>query len=237
MVDLEQRLNYQFSEPGLLVEALSHPSLSSEKRPAPPDNQRLEYLGDAVIELVITNHLFHRFSDLKEGLLTKLRASLVSRPTLARAAGRVYLGEALHLSNGEASSGGRERSSNLADAFEAVMGAVYLDGGLTAATDVVLQLLAPELKDLKLDTTQGNFKGELQEALQKITPESPHYTVTDQDGPPHQRTFTVAVIWQQTTLGTGKGPSKKKAESDAARNALQTRIWENTPSSSTSSQT
>jgi len=119
-VSIEERLNYQFKSQGLLKEALSHPSLSSEVRPAPPDNQRLEYLGDAVLELTISNHLYHRFPDLREGPLTKLRSAVVSKPALAAAARRIDLGEALFLSNGEESSGGRKRDSNLADAFAKV---------------------------------------------------------------------------------------------------------------------
>lgn len=225
-MSIEDRLNYHFQNKELLKEALSHPSLSSEIRPAPPDNQRLEYLGDAVLELVISAHLFHRFPDLKEGPLTKLRASLVSRPALARAARAVSLGEVLFMSNGESGSGGRQRDSNLADAFESIAGAIYLDGGLDAAKEVILHLLAPQLENLNTFPAQGNAKGELQELLQKTSPESPVYHTLAEEGPPHNRTFLCNVVWQGRELGRGSGPSKKSAEFAAARAALAAKIWE-----------
>lgn len=225
-MSIEDRLNYRFQNKQLLKEALSHPSLSSEIRPAPPDNQRLEYLGDAVLELVISAHLFHRFPDLKEGPLTKLRATLVSRPALARAARAISLGEALFMSNGEAGSGGRKRDSNLADAFESIAGAIYLDGGLDAAKEVILHLLAPQLENLSTFPAHGNAKGELQELLQKTSPESPVYRTLSEEGPPHDRTFLCNVTWQGRELGRGTGPSKKSAEVEAAQAALDLKIWQ-----------
>ncbi len=225
-MSIEQRLNYHFKSKTLLKEALSHPSLSSEIRPAPPDNQRLEYLGDAVLELTISTHLYHRFPDLKEGLLTKLRASVVSKPALASAAREIKLGDALFLSNGEEGSGGRERDSNLADAFESIVGAIYLDSGLEAAGTVILHLLSSQIDALDPSNAQGNSKGELQEILQKITPESPHYKVLSEEGPPHNRTYTCVVTWKNQELGQGTGVSKKAAESEAAQAALEARLWE-----------
>ena len=224
-VSIENQLNYHFKSQALLKEALSHPSLSSEIRPAPPDNQRLEYLGDAVLELTISTHLYHRFPELKEGLLTKLRASLVSKTTLASAARSIDLGKALFLSNGEESSGGRERESNLADAFESIVGAIYLDSGLEAAGCVILHLLSPQIEALDPKNTQGNSKGELQEILQKLNPESPHYEVIEEEGPPHNRTYTCVVTWQDQQLGTGSGPSKKTAEAAAAEVAIKAKLW------------
>ncbi len=225
-MSIEDRLNYHFRNKELLKEALSHPSLSSEIRPAPPDNQRLEYLGDAVLELVISTYLFHRFPDLKEGPLTKLRASLVSRPALARAARTIALGEVLFMSNGESGSGGRKRDSNLADAFESIAGAIYLDGGLDAANEFILHLLAPQLENLSTYPALGNAKGELQELLQKTSPESPVYHTLSEEGPPHNRTFLCNVVWQGQELGRGNGPSKKSAEFAAARAALEHRVWQ-----------
>ena len=224
-MSIEKRLNYNFKSKTLLKEALSHPSLSSENRPAPPDNQRLEYLGDAVLELTISTHLYHRYPELKEGLLTKLRASLVSKAALASAARSIHLGKALFLSNGEESSGGRERDSNLADAFESIVGAIYLDSGLEAAGKVILRLLSEQLDTLDPTSTQGNSKGELQEILQQITPESPHYKVLEETGPPHARIYTCVVTWKGQQLGTGTGPSKKAAEADAARDAIKAALW------------
>jgi len=169
-MSIEERLGYFFRNKELLHEALSHPSLSSEIRPAPPDNQRLEFLGDAVLELAITDHLYHRFPELKEGLLTKLRASLVSKSALAKAANRIELGSALLLSNGEDGSGGRQRASNLADAMESLLGAIYLDANLAQASEIALKLLGEELLALNPETNHGNSKGELQEILQQISP-------------------------------------------------------------------
>lgn len=225
-MSIEDRLNYKFKSAELLKVALSHPSLSSEIRPAPPDNQRLEYLGDAVLELTISAYLYERFPDLQEGALTKLRASVVSKPALASAAKQIGLGNALLMSNGEAGSGGRERASNLADAFESIAGAIYLDGGLESAREVILQLLAPQLENLNPSKAQGNSKGELQEILQQITPEAPVYRVVREEGPPHDRTFVCMVTWLGQELGQGTGPSKKSAEAEAAHAALKAGIWE-----------
>ncbi len=224
-IEIEEQLGYQFKDQDLLREALSHPSLSSETRPAPPDNQRLEYLGDAVIELVISDHLFRRFTDSQEGSLTKLRASIVSKNSLAAAALRLNLGSHLLLSRGEERSGGRERSSNLADTFEALLGALYLDAGMEVTREITLKCLDIELQDLNPKDTLGNTKGELQEILQSITPEAPIYQVIDQSGPPHHRIFTAAVTWKNITLGQGEGPSKKIAEIAAATEALNKESW------------
>ena len=223
---LETTLSYQFQNSSLLKEAFSHPSLSSEIRPAPPDNQRLEYLGDAVLELITTDYLFKRFSDLPEGPLTKLRASIVSKPSLATVASRLGLGEALFMSNGEASSGGRERPSNLADVLEAVIGAIYLDSGLEVAMKVVTSVLQPEFEALDPQTAQvANSKGRLQEILQQITSEAPSYKVVSEEGPPHARIFTSEVNWGGKVLGSGEGPSKKIAETEAATAALNSGVW------------
>lgn len=225
-MSIETQLNYHFQDKALLEEALSHPSLSSEIRPAPPDNQRLEYLGDAVVELTVSDHLFHRFPELEEGPLTKLRASVVSKPALAAAARSINLGQALFMSNGEESSGGRKRASNLADAFESLAGAIFLDSGLESAREVILKLLEPQLDRLNPTTALGNAKGELQEILQKCSRESPVYRVLSEEGPPHSRTFVCTVTWQGRQLGQGTGPSKKTAETEAAKSALLARVWE-----------
>ena len=222
-MSIEEHLGYQFKNKELLTQALSHPSLSSEIRPAPVDNQRLEFLGDAVLELAVTDYLYHRFPDLKEGLLTKLRASVVSKPALSKAARRIHLGEALFLSNGEEGSGGRQRASNLADAMESLFGAIYLDENMTRAGQIVLELLKPELDLLDPETNHGNSKGELQETLQQITPHAPVYE--NEDGPAHARTFISTVSWQGKTLGKGQGPSKKASEIAAAADALKLKLW------------
>ena len=224
-MSIEERLNYTFKSQTLLDEALSHPSLSSEIRPAPPDNQRLEYLGDAVVELVISTYLYRRFPECQEGVLTKLRASVVSKPALAAAARSIDLGSALFMSNGESGSGGRHRDSNLSDALEAILGAIYLDSGLEAAKEVALQLLSNQLEILNPQKAQGNAKGQLQEILQQLNPEAPVYEVISEEGPPHDRTFVCEVTWKGKHLGQGSGPSKKSAEAQAAQAALNAPIW------------
>lgn len=224
-MSIEERLNYTFKSKTLLNVALSHPSLSSEIRPAPPDNQRLEYLGDAVLELVITTHLYDRFPEFQEGVLTKLRASVVSKPALAIAARTIDLGSALAMSNGESGSGGRDRDSNLADALEAILGAIYLDSGLESAKEVTLEVLSFQLGALNPQRAQGNSKGELQEILQQLASEAPVYKVVSEEGPPHNRTFVCEVTWKGKTLGQGSGSSKKSAEAKAAETALTNQIW------------
>ena len=221
-------LTHQFSNTELLKEALSHPSVSSEKRPAPPDNQRLEYLGDAVLELIISDYLFNRFPDCQEGVLTKLRASIVSRQALCAIAQRYHFGDSLSMSKGEELSGGRTRASNLADAVEAVIGALYMDAGFERTKIAVLKVFAPELEALDPQSAQAsNSKGALQEILQKKAPESPIYSIVKVEGPPHDRIFSSEVTWREKRLGTGKGASKKTAEADAAAAALEARLWEN----------
>ena len=224
-MSIEERLGYQFKNKDLLTQALYHPSLSSEIRPAPLDNQRLEFLGDAVLELAITDFLYRRFPDLKEGHLTKLRASVVSKPALAKAARRIHLGDSLLLSNGEDGSGGRQRASNIADAMESLFGAIYLDENMTRAAEIVLELMAPELEALDPETNHGNSKGELQETLQQITPQAPVYEIQKEDGPAHSRTFVSTVSWKGQTLGKGKGTSKKASEIAAAADALKLKLW------------
>ncbi|MGC6464412.1 MAG: ribonuclease III [Akkermansiaceae bacterium] len=224
-MSIEDRLGYSFQNKDLLKEALSHPSLSSEIRPAPADNQRLEFLGDAVLELAITDHLYRRFPDLKEGLLTKLRASLVSKTALANAANRIDLGEALFLSNGEEGSGGRKRASNLADAMESLFGAIYLDANMSRAGEIILQLLGEDLAALDPETNHGNSKGELQEILQQITPHPPIYEILREEGPAHARNFVSKVSWNDQVLGEGQGSSKKASETAAAADALRRKLW------------
>ena len=227
MSQVKRIFTHKFSDGKLLKEALSHPSLSSEQRPAPPDNQRLEYLGDAVLELVISDILFQRFPDSQEGVLTKLRASVVSRQALCGIAQRHCLGSALLMSKGEESSGGRVRASNLADAVEALIGALYLDAGFDAAKNAILEVFAPELEALDPKFAQAsNSKGTLQEILQQITPEPPIYKIVSEDGPPHNRIFASEVNWCGKLLGRGEGSSKKISEIEAACVALEARAWE-----------
>jgi len=229
MTGLEEKLGYKFRNSLLLGEALTHPSLAYESRRPHFDNQRLEFLGDAVLQLVLTEELFRMFPEFPEGRLTKLRARLVSRQALAKFALGLDLGAYVMLGKGEESSGGRKRVSTLADAFEAVIGAVYLDGGTEPSRDVILNICGSKVDELVESPEERNPKGELQEALQAISAEAPCYRVLAESGPDHRKVFQVEVIWQGRNLGTGRGKSKKEAESRAASDALRVRGWEQEP--------
>lgn len=225
MHPLEERIGYQFHDPQLLTEALTHPSVRHEKQRAHFDNQRLEFLGDAVLQLVITEHLFKLFSAAGEGRLTTRRARLVSRASLKMLATKLELGRHLFLGRGEEASGGRERASTLADAFEALLGAIFLDGGIETARRFILAEMQDELGRLEEEPLEINPKGQLQELLQAISPRSPVYELISQVGREHERTFSVRVLWEGKMLGGGAGPSKKQAESAAALVALQEQAW------------
>lgn len=226
MQSLESRIAYKFRNSLLLAEALTHPSLAYETQRPHFDNQRLEYLGDAVLQLVLTEHLYHRFPQFNEGLLTKLRSRLVSRPTLYSYAKEIHLGDYLLMGRGEEASGGRNRSSTLADAFEALIGAIYLDGGIEAAKAFIIRHCKRELECVHDTPEELNPKGELQEILQAISPRSPTYIIISEEGPDHKKAFVSKVIWEGIELGVGGGHSKKEAEITAARDALRGRLWD-----------
>ena len=219
--ELEASLGHRFHNPLLLRLALTHPSLAHEVGPGQHHNQRLEFLGDAVLQLVITVELYAKFPDLGEGPLTQARAQMVNRLTLAEQGRRLDLGAHIILSRGEESSGGRTRSSTLADAFEAVIGAVYLDGGYQEAHSVVRRLYHDALGELEVLPNLSNPKGELQELLQSSSPEPPRYELLGSSGPDHNRSFECAVYHRGLELGRGIGRSKKLAESEAALSALR----------------
>lgn len=214
------RLGYEFADPTLLRLALTHPSVVHEHGQAMAHNQRLEFLGDAVLQLVLTRELYDRFPHVGEGPLTKARAGLVNRRALAIHARTLGLGDHLILSRGEEINGGRLRSSTLADAFEAIVGAVFLDGGLPAAERFVLQLLREELADVDTPSSIANPKGELQEMLQSSSAHPPDYRVISASGPDHDRVFECTVHHDGRELARGVGKSKKDAEAAAALAAL-----------------
>jgi len=230
MTGLEKLLEYKFRNPLLLAEALTHPSLAYESRRPHFDNQRLEFLGDAVLQLVLTEELFRMFPEFPEGKLTKLRARLVSRRSLAKFAADLDLGSFVMLGKGEEASGGRKRDSTLADAFEALIGAVYMDGGPVEAREVLLRITEEAIRELAESPEERNPKGELQECLQAISAEAPQYKVVAESGPDHRKVFKSEVRWRRMPLGTGRGKSKKEAEARAASDALRSRLWENPPS-------
>lgn len=223
---LEEKLGYRFEDRELLVQAMTHPSIAAERRDVVEDNQRLEFLGDAVLQLILTEHLYRILPDQAEGRLTKMRASLVSRQALTECAERLDLGEYLRLGKGEETNGGRERASNLADACEALLGAIYLDGGIGSATEVILRLIEEDLQGVLMGEDTSNPKGRLQEVLQALRRESPSYRILAEEGPDHLKQFRAEVLWCGKSLGEGHGPSKKSAETAAARDALESRRWE-----------
>jgi ribonuclease-3 len=226
---LEERIGYKFRNPLLLAEALTHPSLRHETHREYFDNQRLEFLGDAVLQLVITEHLYGHFTSEPEGKLTKLRSRLVSRETLTVHAAAIDLGKYLMMGRGEEASGGRMRNSTLADGFEALVGAIYLDSDLATVRRFVLEQAAADLAQLVEEPVDINPKGQLQELLQSISPRSPAYELLSQSGPEHAKTFVVRAVWEGIALGEGTGRSKKQAETAAAVEAMKEKRWEKAP--------
>ncbi len=225
MNPLEERIGYKFRNSLLLAEALTHSSISLERKDYPFDNQRLEFLGDAVLQLVITEELFSLFPDFTEGQLTKIRTRLVSRPALKEHAKHLRLGEHLMMGRGEEASGGRERASTLADSFEAVVGGIYLDGGLRAAKGFILRAAAADLIRVAAEPEEINPKGKLQEILQALAPSAPSYVLLEETGPEHLKSFRCQVTWEGLGLGEGSGRSKKEAEVAAANAALEAERW------------
>ena len=221
LVQLQQRLGHQFRDERRLQLALTHPSVAHESGTDHEHNQRLEFLGDAVLQLVLTQRLYEQFPAFEEGPLTKARARLVNRATLAAHARALDLGAHLILSRGEEHSGGRERVSALADAFEALLGAIFLDGGLEAARAFVLREFATALAGLAELPIIDNPKGELQERLQARSEHAPEYQFLSASGADHDRSFECAVLHEGVELARGRGKSKKAAESEAARVALK----------------
>jgi ribonuclease III len=226
MNPLEQRIGYKFRNSLLLAEALTHPSLGHETQRHHFDNQRLEFLGDAVLQLIFTEHLFRLFPHFSEGQLTKLRSRLVSREGLKVHSINIGLGTYLMMGRGEEASGGRQRASILADAFEALVGAMYLDSNIEVVRRFVLDEAQQDIQRLTHQPLEVNPKGQLQEILQAISPKSPKYEIISQTGPEHQKLFVAKVIWDGTELGSGDGSSKKQAETAAALAALKAKVWE-----------
>jgi ribonuclease-3 len=217
---LQARLGCIFRDESLLQLALTHPSVAHEQGTPVQHNQRLEFLGDAVLQLVLTRELYDKFPGFDEGPLTKARAKLVNRRALGARGRALGLGAHLILSHGEEMHGGRDRSSALADACESVIGAIFLDGGYNAAREFVLREFGDGLADLSVIPTLENPKGELQEFLQALAPEAPQYHVVSASGPDHDRLFECTVHHGGVELARGSGKSKKAAESEAALAAL-----------------
>ncbi len=223
--EAQQAIGYTFRNPGLLAEGLTHTSYVNElKDQASKDNERLEFLGDAVLALIISEHVASACPDLTEGALSKLRSHLVSEATLAAAARRLDLGRLLQLGRGEERTGGREKDSILANTLEAVLAAVYMDGGLEAARSFALKALAMERREAASGgaggVLGGDYKTRLQEWCQRQYDSVPQYVTERETGPDHQKRFEVEVVVQGRAMGRGTGRSKKEAEQAAAQEAL-----------------
>jgi ribonuclease-3 len=223
--ELQEQLGYRFRDLALLRLSLTHPSVAHEQGSPVQTNQRLEFLGDAILQLVLTRELYEKFPTFGEGPLTKARAKLVNRRTLAERARQLGIGQHLILSRGEELHGGRERPSALADTYEALLGAILLDGGFEAARDFILGQFQPAFGGLTVIPILENPKGELQEMLQAVSSEAPQYRVVSASGPDHDRIFECTVHHGGEELARGRGKSKKAAESEAALAAL-TRLRE-----------
>ena len=220
MKEFQQLINYEFKNEKLLYEALSHSSFANENKKQRKSNERLEFLGDSVLSIVVSEYLFKHFRQFPEGELTKLRASLVCEKALYNFALEIELGRFLMLGKGEENTGGRERPSILADAFEAVIAAIYLDSGLESARKHILRFI-PEDMTSSSNVSFNDYKTILQEIIQQNPEEKVDYYLTDESGPDHNKSFTVQVKLNTNVIGEGKGKSKKQAEQMAAKEALE----------------
>jgi len=232
-VDLEsfgRALGHRFRDLSILLRALTHPSYINEHpEKGMGHNQRLEFLGDAVLDFVAGAWVYRRYPDFDEGRMTRLRAALVCTRTLARLARRVGIGDALRLGHGEEEAGGRERDANLCDAFEAVVGALYLDGGLAAAEDFVAPLIEPVAEETLAAEADVDAKSRLQEWSQAGLGVTPRYRIVGEMGPDHAKTFEAEVLLGQKVAGRGTGRSKQEAEQSAALAAWESTVGQSTP--------
>lgn len=217
---LEKGLNYSFKNINYLKTALTHSSYANESKVKISSNERLEFLGDAVLSIVVSDYIFSHCPDFPEGDLTKLRASLVCEKSLCKFSKMLNVGDFLKLSHGEENSDGAKRPSILADAFEAIIAAIYLDGGIDNAREFILRFVLPEIKNPKQKTFK-DYKTQLQEIIQQNKEETIKYVLTDQIGPDHDKRFWVEVCLNNNVIGKGKGKSKKEAEQHAAKEALE----------------
>lgn len=220
MKQLEKKLQYTYKKPEYLQTALTHSSYANEVRGGVQSNERLEFLGDAVLSIVVSDYLFLHCPHLPEGDLTKLRASLVCEKSLCRFSLSLGLGDFLRLSRGEQNSGGKDRPSILADAFEAIIASIYLDGGMEEARKFILRFVLPEIENPKPKAFQ-DYKTALQEIIQQNPEERLEYVLIGESGPDHDKHFVVEVHLNSNVIGKGGGRSKKEAEQQAAREALE----------------
>jgi ribonuclease-3 len=220
---LESLLGYHFEDQELLMRSLTHRSyVNDHEGQGLRHNESLEFLGDAVLGFVISARIFDRFPDSKEGDLSKIKAYLVSAANLVHLAERIRLGDFLRLSRGEEKTGGRKKRAILVDAFEALIGGIYLDGGIEAAAGVLERQLGPILHSLDLHhLTYGDFKSALQERLHNLDKPEPVYRVVDEIGPDHRKLFVIEVLFGKEIIARSSGRTKKEAQQEAARLAIE----------------
>jgi ribonuclease-3 len=223
--DLQTKLGIVVQNSTLLEQALTHRSYINEHPELEHHNERLEFLGDAVLELVITEHLYHQYPH-SEGALTLLRSALVKKDSLAAIAKAIDLGAFILLSKGEEKSGGREKSYLLANTMEAVIGAIYLDQGYSTAQALILRLLLPTLDQIIAENLHIDAKSSLQEKAQGLLGITPAYKVLQESGPAHDRLFVMGAYLGEELIATGQGSSKQQAEQTAARSALAIKQWQ-----------
>jgi ribonuclease-3 len=219
----QQAVGYTFRDVDLLERALTHKSFSNENREArSPNNERLEFLGDAVLGFVVGELIYRSFPNLQEGALSKIKAHLVSANMLSAKARSLGIGRFLRMGAGEARSGGAEKSSLLADAFEAIVAAVYLDGGLAATEELLKRVFGPEVSGIDIgDLSFHDYKTTLQESAQSLGLPLPEYRVIEESGPDHEKAFVVELAWDGEPFARGVGPSKREAQRKAAKEALK----------------
>jgi ribonuclease-3 len=213
---LEKTLGYTFKDKKLIIEALTHKSYKQ-----PYDNERLEFLGDAVLDLIVGEYLFNKFKKSDEGKLSKIRASLVNETGFDKLARSLNLGEYIFLSNAEQNNGGREKSSLLSNAFEAVIGAIYLEAGLSVVQEIAIELIEKNHKVISLDSLFRDFKTTLQELTQARFGITPEYKVVASRGPDHKKEFEVSVMIEDKEYARGSGKSKKIAQQESAKKAVE----------------
>ncbi|MBQ9510982.1 MAG: ribonuclease III [Clostridia bacterium] len=217
--ELEAKLGYSFSDKELLLQALRHSSYSNEARTS--SNERLEFLGDSVLSKIVSEYLYKTFPERNEGDLSNIRRQLIEQKTLATFARELEIGKYLFLGHGEENGGGRDLDSNLEDAFEAIVGAIYLDGGDASAEKFVLSIISDTAKEISSSKKLIDPKSLLQEIVQDTPGEKLEYVITGEEGPDHDKTFYCDVMVNSNVIGSGVGHSKKEAEKAAARKALK----------------
>ena len=221
MKSLEEKLGYTFQDRGLLDNALTHSSCANESRGKLQSNERLEFLGDSILGMVVADHLYRNHPDLPEGELTRTRSALVCEESLVEVAQALGLGEYLKLGKGEEAGGGRHRASILADATEAVFAAVYLDGGITAASELIHRVLLDVEREEVVEERRRDYKTLLQERVQRQAGQELTYCMVREEGPDHAKTFVTEVQLNGAAIGEGSGHSKKESEQMAAKSALE----------------